>query len=183
MSGYMSVAGMNRNFGHYRKEVHIGIGQFKTPAAGAPAIATQDNTTMLSFAQNDTESIFLTWKVPEDYAGGDLTVEIHWTNDSGVDDEGKNVRWELNYQTVALALGSIAGDHANSPKVVNDTYTSATGHLFHTADMATVAAADFAGDHQVQFRLTAIAPAAVAMTGEAQFLEMMISYDAWRMVI
>lgn len=165
----------------YSKPVHLDTAHFKIPAAGGPAIATQDNTSMLSFAQNDTESVFLSWEVPADYAGGDLEMQIHWTNDGGVDDNGKNVRWEVNYQTVA-DFGSIAGDHANSPKLLDDTYTSATGHLFHTTVMSAIAAADFAAAHEIHIRLTAIAAAAVQMTGESQFIALMLVYDAWSVV-
>ena len=136
---------------------------------------------MLGFNQNDTESVFLNWEIPGDYAGGDLEIMIHWTNDGGVDDNGKNIRWQVNYQTVADD-GSIAGDHANSPEVIDDTYTSATGHLFHTTVMAAVAAADLVGVHEVHIRLTALIAAPVQLTGESQFIAMMLVYDAWSVV-
>lgn len=163
----------------YTRYVHLNTAHFKIPAAGAPAVNVQDNTVMLGFNQNDSESIFMSWAVPTDYAGGDLSMTIHWTNDGGVDDNGKNVRWEINYQTVVSPGGSIAGDHANSPKLLNDTYTSATGHLEHTTGTATIAAADFALAHHVHIRLTALVAAATQMTGDSQFLEMELEYTAY----
>ena len=163
----------------YTKHIHADTGTFKIPAAAAPDINVQDNTVMYGFNQNDSESAYMTWVVPADYAGGDLTIEIHWTNAGGVGDNGNHVRWEVNYQTIVSPGGSIAGDHANSPILLNDTYTSATGHLEHTTAVTTIAAADFAAAHHVHIRLTALVPAVTAITGDAQFIEMMLSYTAY----
>ncbi len=161
------------------KHVHLDVGRFKIPAAGAPTVVVQDNVAMLSFNQNDTESAYLRWVIPDDYVSGDLAIIIVWTNDGGVDDNGKNVRWQLNYQVVTGPGDSIEGSHANSPKTINDTYTSATGHLVHMTDPTVLAAADFAGAHGIAFRLTAIAAAPTELTGEALFLGAAVNYTAY----
>ncbi|GAI86369.1 unnamed protein product [marine sediment metagenome] len=161
------------------KHVHLDVGRFKIPADPAPAVVVQDNVAMLSFAQNGTESAYLRWVIPDDYAGGDLTIIIVWTNDGGVDDNGKNVKWQLNYQVVTGPGASIEGDHANSPKTINDTYTSDTKHLVHMTDPTTLAAADFAGDHGIVFRLTAVVADPTQLTGEALFLGAAINYTAY----
>ncbi|GAH38886.1 unnamed protein product, partial [marine sediment metagenome] len=129
----------------FTKHVHLDVAAFKIPAAGAPAVVVQDNIAMLSFNQNDSESAYLRWVIPDEYAGGDLTMIVIWTNDGGVDDNTKNVRWQVNYRDISGAGASIVGSNANSPKTIDDTYTSATGYLIHFADPAAIAAADFAG--------------------------------------
>ena len=168
--------------GRYTHREHLGVGTFRIPAAGAPANNVQDNTAMLGFNQNDTEDAYTSWEVPSRYAGGDLGVQMHWTNDGGIDDNGKNVRWEVNYQTMDDG-DSVAGNHASSPKVIDDTYTSATGYLMHTSPMAAIAAADFAAAHEIRIRLTALAAAPVQLTGESQLTGILLMYDAWSTVI
>ena len=162
----------------YTRRLHIGIGVFRLPAAGAPDVFVQDSTVMFSFNQNDTESAYFSWEIPIDYAGGDLDVFIHWTNDGGVDDNGKNVLWEVNYQTMADTT-VVSGNHANSPKTAADTYTSASGWIFHTSPTMTIAAADFAALHQIEFRLTALAAAPTQLTDESHFIAMMLEYTAY----
>ena len=162
----------------YTKQVHIGVGTFKIPAAGAPNVQVQDNTVMFSFNQNDTEDAYLSWRVASDYAGGDLTISIHWTNDGGTDDNGKNVLWEVNYQSMTDG-DAVSGSHANSPKTAADTYTSASGRIFHTTPDMVIAAADFASKMQINFQLTALAAAPTQLTGESQFVSMMLSYKAY----
>ena len=162
----------------YTQRLHVGIGTFKIPAAGAPDVFVQDNTVMLSFNPNGTEDSYISWEIPPDYAGGDLEVLLHWTNDGGVDDNGKNIRLQLNYQSMVNTT-VVSGNHANSPKTINDTYTSASGWIFHTTDAATIAAADFSTQHQINFRLTAIAAAVTQMTGEVHILAMMLQYSAY----
>lgn len=162
----------------YTKHIHVGIGVVKVPAAGAPDVVVQDNTVMLKFNQNGTEDAYLSWEVPTDYAEGDLSVYLHWTNDGGVGDNGNNVRWQLNYQSMEDDL-VVSGSHANSPKTINDTYTSAAGWIMHTTPMTTIAAADFSTRHQIMFRLTAIAAAATQLTGESHLLAIMMEYTAY----
>ena len=162
----------NPTFTH---SIHVGVGTVRVPGAAAPDVVVQDNAVLLSFNQNDTESAYLSWAIPTDYAGGDLTIMIHWTNDGGTDDNGKNVLWEINYQSMANG-DVVSGSHANSPKTAADTYTSASGWIFHTTPMMTIAAADFAGDMQIEFRVTALAAAATQLTGESHLIAMMFTY-------
>jgi len=163
----------------YTKHEHIDLGLFKIPAAATPNIVAQDNAIIFFFNQNGSEHVHLRWpKGARNYAGGDLKIFAHWTNDGGVDDNGKNVRWEISYQVVTSG-GSIAGNHANSPKTINDTYTSDTGHLEHTSPAATIAAADFASAHGIIMKFTAIVPADTALTGEAGLLGFALEYEAY----
>lgn len=74
---------------------------------------------------------------------------------------------------------SVGGDHANSPKVTNDTYTSAAASIFHTTPAITIAEADFGTKMQMNIRITALVPAATALTGEARFIALMMCYTAY----
>ena len=66
---------------------HLSTGLLGKPGVNTPSIVTQDNIKMLAFTVN-TDDFFYEWVVPDDYAGGGLIVELQWTNDGGVDDNG-----------------------------------------------------------------------------------------------
>lgn len=153
---------------------HLPASTLGRPNVNPPDIVLQDNTEMLAFTVG-TDQIFYSWEVPEEYAGGDLLLSVHWTNDGGVDDNGLDVKVQVDYQTYNDG-DAISGDHANSPKSIEDTYTSASGWIMHTTGNMTIAAADFAGEHIVAMKISFVAPAGGALTAEPHLLGFMITY-------
>jgi len=151
--------------------------EFGRPNTNPPSVVDIDNVTLYSFTLN-TDKMTLKFPVPSDYASGDITFFVVWTNDGGVDDNGKEVKWQLDYQT-ADEGDPINGSHANSPKVINDAYTSATGWIEHHTGIMTIAAADFAGKLCVLLKLSAITPDGVALTCEPQLIGLCYSYTAY----
>ncbi len=116
--------------------------------------------------------------VPYDYASGDLAFLVVWTNDGGADDNGKDAKWQIDYQIGDMG-DPVNGSHANSPKVINDTYTSDTGWIEHHTGNMTIAAADFAGKSCIFLKLSAITPDGVALTCEPHLIGICLTYTAY----
>ena len=154
---------------------HLPASALGRPNVNPPDIVLQDNTEMLAFTVG-TDQLFISWEVPAEYAGGDLTLQAHWTNDGGVDDNGLDVKLQVDYQTYDDG-DAISGDHANSPKSIEDTYASAAGWIMFTTGVMTIAAADFAGKHVVAMKLSFVAPAGGALTADPHLLGFMIMYS------
>ncbi len=155
--------------------MHLPAAALGRPNVNPPDIVLQDNTEMLAFTVG-TDQLFVSWEVPDTYAGGDLVVTAHWTNDGGVDDNGLDVKAQVDYQTYDDGE-AISGDHANSPKDIEDTYASAAGWIMFTTGAMTIAAADFAGKHIVAMKFSFVAPAGGALTAEPHLLGFMITYN------
>ena len=161
-----------------RAEVlHLTAAALGRPNTNPPDIIQQDNTEMLAFTVG-TDQIYYGWEVPSDYAGGDLTVQAHWTNDGGVDDNGLDVKLQIDYQTYDDG-DAISGNHANSPRDIEDTYASAAGWIMFTTGNITIPAADFAGKHIVALKISFVAPAGGALTSDPHLLALMIMYTAY----
>jgi len=156
---------------------HLSTGLLGKKQVGPPEIVIQDNTKMLAFTLN-IDDFFYHWAVPEDFAGGDLTVNFMWTNDGGVDDNGKDVKAQLDYQTYADGE-SIAGSHANSPKTANDTYTSDGGWEPHQTPSMVIAEADFIDKHAISFKGSFITPDGTELTCEPHLIVVGLSYLAY----
>ena len=154
---------------------HLPASALGRPNLNPPDIVTQDNTEMLAFTVG-TDQIFFSWEVPDEYAGGDLLLSAHWTNDGGVDDNGLDVKVQVDYQTYNDG-DAISGNHANSPRDIEDTYTSASGWIMHTTGNITIPAADFAGEHIVAMKISFVAPAGGALTAEPHLLGFMLMYS------
>lgn len=159
------------------KTVPMSADAFGRPNANPPGIVDQDNLTLYTFTLN-TDKLTINFPVPWDYASGDIIFNVIWTNDGGVDDNGKFVKWQLDYQ-VGVEGDVISGSHANSPKVIEDAYPSASGFVeTHTGDM-TIAAADFAGKQCIFVKLSAVTPAGAALTCEPHLVGMCYAYTAY----
>ena len=159
------------------KTISLAADAFGRPNTDPPGIVDQDNLTLYAFTLN-TDSMTLKLPVPWDYVSGDLVFNVFWTNDGGVDDNGKFAKWQLDYQ-VGSAGSVISGSHANSPKVAEDAYSSASGFVEeHTGNM-TIAAADFAGENCLYLKLSAITPAGTALTCEPHLIGMCYTYTAY----
>ena len=159
------------------KTLSIAADAFGRPNTNPPSIVDQDNLTLYAFTLN-TDSMTLKFPIPWDYASGDITFNVTWTNDGGVDDNGRFVKWQLDYQ-VGSTGGVISGSHANSPKVVEDAYSSASGFVEeHSGNMA-IAAADFAGEECMYLKLSAVIPDGTALTCEPHLLGICYVYTAY----
>lgn len=167
-----------RELGVVKNEhIHLSPGLLGKPGVGKPDIVTQDNAKMLAFTVN-TDEFFYEWAVPDDYAGGGLEIRVHWTNDGGVDDNGKNIKFQLSYQVCEIG-GSIAGNHANSPKTVEDAYTSGAGWVPHTSPAMTIAHADIIGKHAVHMRGSFITAPATVLSCEPHLISIGLDFDEY----
>ncbi len=72
----------------------------------------------------------------------------------------------------------MAGSHANSPKSIEDTYTSASGWIFHITGSMTIAAADFAGKHGITMKISFVTPAGGALTADLHLKGIQVLYAA-----
>ena len=153
---------------------HLETEALGRPNTNPPDIVLEDNVELLAFTVG-TDRVTFKWDVPEDYDSGDLTIQVEWTNDGGVDDQNKDVKVQIDYQTYEDG-DSVVGSHANSPKTIEDTYTSATGWLFHVTGSITIAAADFAGKHGITMKLSFVAPDGTALTAEPHLAGAQILY-------
>jgi len=141
-----------------------------------PVIVIIDNCALWKFTV-DTDKVHSTFPVPGDYWGLDIDFYVVWTNDGGVDDNTKNVTWQINYQT-AKDGDQVSGSHANSPKSVTDSYNSTSGWIEHTTGKMTVGYADFQTKKCLIVRIMAITPPGDALTCEPHMLGVCIGYWA-----
>lgn len=151
---------------------------FGRPNTNPPGIVDQDNLTLYAFTVG-TDRMTFKFPVPSDYDSGGLSFRIIWTNDGGVDDQNKNVKWQIDYQ-VGTEGDAINGSHANSPKTVQDTYTSASGWIEHRTGLMTIAATDFAADDCVYMKISAIAPTGTALSCDPHLIGICKVYTAKR---
>ncbi|GAG86867.1 unnamed protein product, partial [marine sediment metagenome] len=150
---------------------------FGRPNANPPDIVDIDNLTLYAFTLN-TDLLTVKFPVPSDYVSGDITFNVIWTNDGGVDDNGLFVKWQLGYQ-VGSPGDVISGSHANSPKTVEDAYGSDLGWVETHTEAMTIAAADFAGKQCIFAKLMAITPVGAALTCEPHLVGMCYTYTAY----
>jgi len=162
--------------GTFSKTVSIPAEEFGLPNTNPPGIVDQDNLTLYKFTL-DTDQVTFKLPVPGDYAGGNIDFSIIWTNDGGVDDNGKAAKWQLDYQ-VGGEGDVISGSHANSPKNTEDTYASASGWVEHHTGIMTIAVADFSGKLCIFLKLSAVTPTGAALTCEPHLSGMCFTYTA-----
>ncbi len=166
--------------GTFTKERHILGSEFGRPNTNPPGIVDQDNLTLLSFTVN-TDKLTYEFDVPDDYAEGPIDFHVEWTNDGGADDDGKNVKWQIDYQ-VGNVGDAISGSHANSPKTVEDTYASVLGWILHHTAVMSIGAADFDGKHAIYLKVSAVTAPATALSCEPHLTSLHMTYKAKREV-
>lgn len=86
-----------------------------------------------------------------------------------------DVKVQIDYQTYAEG-DPLSGSHANSPKSIEDTYTSDSGWIFHVTGVMTIVAADFAGKHGITMKISFVAPAGGALTAEPHLKGIQVLY-------
>ena len=82
--------------GTYEVTRAVPADQFGKPFTNPPSVVDQDNLNLYKFTL-DTDRITYKFPVPGDYAHGDFRFFVIWTNDGGIDDNGKNVKWQIDY--------------------------------------------------------------------------------------
>ena len=127
--------------GLYQKILSRPAEEFGRGSTNPPTVVTKDCALVYAFTP-DKDELFWSFPVPIDFDNGDLEFGIVWTNDGGVDDKGKRVKWELSYR-VGADRDSIAGYHKNSPKTVIDRYRRKKGWIEQHADWITIQEKDF----------------------------------------
>lgn len=167
--------------GTYTKRISLAADAFGRPNVNPPNVVDQDNLTLYSFTLN-TDRLTAKRPPPADYASGPLEFGVVWTNDGGVDDLNTNVRWQMQYQTGSEG-DVISGNHANSPKQVDDVYLSNLGWVEHHTDWMEIAAADFVNEECMYLRFMALTPPVPALTCEPHMLGICIRYTALRMPV
>jgi len=161
----------------YTKTESIPADAMGRGAANNPTVVDINNVTVYEFTINTD---FLTYKlpVPSDYASGGLKFNAVWTNDGGVDDLNKNVRAQFDYQ-IGAEGDAVSGSHANSPKNVNDTYTSALGWIEHHSDYVTIAESDFSGKECVYVKVSFVTAPATALSCDPHLIGICLQYEAY----
>lgn len=161
----------------YTKTVNISADFFGKPVAQFPTVVDQDNVTLYKFTVNTD---FMTYKlpVPTDYASGGLKFNVVWTNDGGTDDQNKNVRASFEYQTASEG-DAISGSHTNSPKLVADTYESASGWVEYHTDYVSIAEADFEGKACVYVKVSFVSPPATPLSCDPHLIGICLQYTAY----
>lgn len=167
--------------GTYIKEIDMPAGQFGLPNTNPPSLVDQDNITLYKFTVN-TDKITVKWEIPSDYDGGDVEIELDWTNDGGVDDNGKNVKWQLDFQTTAIG-GAVSGSHASSPLSIEDTYESASGWILHETGGMDIPEAAITGKNHIFMKLTAVTAPATALSSEPHLECFCLYYRAKRSLL
>lgn len=157
---------------------HVQAGKFGRPNTNPPDVVTVDNSLLLEFDVN-TDITHYKWEISDHYVPGtDLTLMFHWTNDGGVDDNTKNIKIQIAYKPVTDG-DVISGSHANSPRHIDDAYTSDLGSVFHTTGSITIPAADFAGKHQIEMKFMFVTADVTALTGKPRLDAMMLTYTEY----
>jgi len=163
--------------GHFTRKVELPVASIVLGPTNPPTSVDQDNLLMYKFTLN-TDKLAFTIQEPYDYDethGTGLYIHIIWTNDGGVDDNTKNVKWQITYQTgddgevISGTLGTLT---------VEDTYASASGWIMHTTAYMIIPHAHFHDAHELFILLQAITPGGVALSCEPHFIAIHLEYEA-----
>ena len=158
------------------KTISVGADAFGRPNTNPPTVVDQDNLTLYSFTVN-TDRVTYKFPVPFDYDGDPILFYVVWTNDGGTDDLNKWVKWQLDYQTAAEG-DVVSGDHANSPKSVEDQYTSNSGWVECHSDVMEIQASDFAGKTCIFLKLMAVTAPDIVLSCEPHLIGLCFTYNA-----
>ncbi|MBA7489834.1 hypothetical protein ES702_00368 [subsurface metagenome] len=167
--------------GIYTKLISIPAEALGRPNVNPPTVVDHDNLTLYRFTLN-TDRMTIKLPPPHDYASGPLEFNIVWTNDGGVDDANRNVRWELNYQTVSEDE-VVSGNHANSPKLIDGLYDLNIGWIEQHTGFIEIAEADFLGKQCIFIRLRAVTPPNPPLTCEPHLIGICLRYSALRIPV
>ena len=163
--------------GHFLRQYELSVPSIVKGPTNPPTSVDQDNLILYKFTL-DTDKIAFTFEEPYDYDeihGEGIDIHVLWTNDGGVDDNGKTVKWQLAYQ-VGNAGDVISG--TLDTLTVQDTYTSDLGWVLHTTDYVTIPYAHFKDKHEIFILLMAITPTGTQLSCEPHFAAIHLEYEA-----
>ena len=160
----------------YDQVFSIPADEFGRPNLNPPTVVDQDNVTLYRFTLNADRMTFK-FPVPYDYNSGDLNFWFVWTNDGGTDDNGRAVKWQMDYQLTAEGE-AVSGSAPNSPRVVEDVYTSTTGWIEHHSDRIRIPSTEFAGKFCIYMKISAVTPVGAALTCEPHLLGLCFEYES-----
>ncbi len=149
------------------------------PTTNPPTLIIQDNALMDAFTIPNDQA-FIQFYLPDDWVpGSDLTIEAHWTSGEAneVADNTTKVKFQLDYQVVATG-GSIAGNHANSPRSQEADYDSNTAWLDQRVEV-TIPNADLVGFHYVLIKITFQNPSATPLSDDPHLIVIDEEYTAY----
>ena len=144
------------------------------PGTGTPTEDDFDNITAYAFTVN-TDFMTLKLPVPTRYASGGIKLNAVWTNDGGIDNNGEKVRAQFSYQTASEG-DQISGNHANSPKTVDDTYESDLGRVEYDTEYVTIAEADFDGKFCIFIKISFVTAPATVLDCEPRLIGICLQY-------
>jgi len=153
---------------------NIPVDELGKPGIGTPTEDDFDNVTAYAFTV-DTDFLTLKLSIPTRYASGGIKLSAVWTNDGGVDNNGQNIKVEFSYQT-GKDGDQISGNHANSPKTVEDTYTSDLGRVEHLSEYVTIAEDDFIDKLCIFTKISFITAPAVVLDCEPRLIGVCLQY-------
>lgn len=146
-----------------------------------PAIGIYGICQALKFTV-DTDKAYYKLPIPDDYAGGDLSIRVAWTRSTtGSDESGKTVKWQLKY----LAINGI-DENCNSGEStlsIQDTYDSAstTDQIVYRTDAMIIPSTDFSTDELIIIELMAITPTGTALSKPA-CIGLAVFYTAYQVI-
>lgn len=115
--------------GAYVRHVQVPAFTAGTPAQQATA-AAYDTAGCLEFSTSADKYSYFQWEIPEDWTGGDITVEIDWFPVVTLP-EGDTVTWDVNY--VSVAEGEVIAG-----RTITNLTDTITGEVGDTAQYKTI---------------------------------------------
>jgi len=133
-----------------------------------------DNVYVMIFTVG-TDKVHKNLFKPSTYQGTDgLKLSYVWTNDGGVDDEDTNVKGQITYKTTTMG-DSLSGNTGTLS--IEDTYTSATGHIEHKSGYMTIPHADLVDKECIFIQFSFETPSGAALTCEPRLIGICITYE------
>jgi len=106
----------------YTKHVDIPAGSALL-GPNAPGVDVIGTFRALGFSA-DNQAAYLNWEVPDDWAGGDLTLKVYWAAEDGdAIENGETVKWDATYRIIDFD-GTEVYDNGNTT-LATTTYTEA----------------------------------------------------------
>ena len=155
----------------------IGASKLGNPPSNPPAIEVYGITHVLKFTVN-TDKSYHKLEIPSDYAGGDITLHLHWTKSTtNSDQSNKNVKWQIKYLLLEEDSNCNSGE---STLTAQDTYISAVSasQIIYTSPALTIPANGYSPHKMIMLEGMAITPTGDALSDEPALIALGITYKA-----
>lgn len=138
-----AVVGGRQNTGLFTQHIDIPASTGQKGISNPPTIRDLGDAQVADMTV-DTDELFVHALKRQDWATGDLSIHIEWTNDGGEDDQNKYVKFQCTY--TACDEGDDISSSTATLTVV-DQYTSASGNIMcKSGDMTIPEASLLLGD-------------------------------------